>query len=492
MHPFVLNDQVKQLRIAGNKRLRRTYANPAVVAPAHRGRLQSYYSPKAKPSLARNHVGKVEDVSYVSPFLSTPSQKVARSIVNKLSAASHTSNCLPYSRLPLDYDDRRLPDLRSVHVPKIEETDGSTTDEDEEGEVEAMIIVDTVVRKPKPKARSLLANHPGFKFVRFQDSDTPSSSLDIKVEEPPSLWASFAKDGGLSDLPTPTRVTLVDYDFPNTQPVYRVDDILEKMASQSSSMVPFEIASLVSAGMYPANGPVKMLTNKNFKKTLSEDRPVMVAFIAPWCGHCKNLVPEYLKAAKSLDPLVPFYAVDCDVAENKPICGEQASRLVFPLSILKTDHQISKYRSFPRGTKTLPHDYQGERKAGPIIDWMSQKVPNRVAPVKGEEGVAPWLKKNENQPRALLLTSKPRTPLLWKVLGAQFNKKIVFGAAKDIDGSIAKSLGIESADGTESHILIWDADATEPVAYKGAMKHEPLFKHLNAVLEGPKRSKEEL
>ena len=37
------------------------------------------------------------------------------------------------------------------------------------------------------------------------------------------------------------------------------------------------------------------------------------------------MTPEYSKAAKSLSPLVPFYAVDCDDAKNKPLCGEQVS-----------------------------------------------------------------------------------------------------------------------------------------------------------------------
>lgn len=107
----------------------------------------------------------------------------------------------------------------------------------------------------------------------------------------------------------------------------------------------------------------------------------MVAFIAPWCGHCKTLGPEFTAAAASLSPLIPFYAIDCDAAANKPLCGEHGVQ-GFPT-----------IKAFPRAGKGAARDYKGERKKGALVEYAKELVPDRVKKLRADEGADKVLSK---------------------------------------------------------------------------------------------------
>ncbi|PFH38095.1 putative protein disulfide isomerase-related protein (provisional) [Besnoitia besnoiti] len=69
------------------------------------------------------------------------------------------------------------------------------------------------------------------------------------------------------------------------------------------------------AGLYAPNGPVKVLSSKQFKETVVNSNDLfIVEFYADWCGHCQRFAPEFEKAAKAMRGIVSFVAVSDQAA----------------------------------------------------------------------------------------------------------------------------------------------------------------------------------
>ena len=66
--------------------------------------------------------------------------------------------------------------------------------------------------------------------------------------------------------------------------------------------------------------------------------------IAPWCGHCKNLAPEWAKAATALKGIVKLGALDADA--HGQFAGQYGIKGFPTIKVFGTD-------------KNKPTDYQG-------------------------------------------------------------------------------------------------------------------------------------
>nr|DAZ86369.1 TPA_inf: venom-related protein PDI [Conus ebraeus] len=119
-----------------------------------------------------------------------------------------------------------------------------------------------------------------------------------------------------------------------------------------------------SGGSGKAGDPADVveLTDSNFEKeVLEHDGLVMVEFYAPWCGHCKNLAPQWAKAASELKGKVKLCALDATVH-----------------TVMANRYGVRGYptiKAFPAGKKDgEAEDYDGGRTASDIVQWAMEKA----------------------------------------------------------------------------------------------------------------------
>lgn len=122
----------------------------------------------------------------------------------------------------------------------------------------------------------------------------------------------------------------------------------------------------------PEDSSVVKLSADNFESFIKEHTLVLAEFFAPWCGHCKNLAPEYVLAAADLEPKnISLAQIDC--TENQDLCVEQGIRGYPTLKVFKN------------GNIQYPVDYQGQRNREGIVSYMIKQLEPPVKSFTGKE-----------------------------------------------------------------------------------------------------------
>ncbi len=144
-------------------------------------------------------------------------------------------------------------------------------------------------------------------------------------------------------------------------------------SSSSSSSSGSSSSSSSSSGSSSgpgSKGEVVEITDKDFDKlVLGSTDAWMVSFTAPWCGHCKNLKPEWKNAASQLGGKVKFANIDCTRYES--LCGRYNVR-GYPT--------IKHFRAGAKGPSFQGEDYREGRTASALAAYASRELEKYTPP----------------------------------------------------------------------------------------------------------------
>ncbi|KAL6634170.1 hypothetical protein ACP70R_026841 [Stipagrostis hirtigluma subsp. patula] len=148
--------------------------------------------------------------------------------------------------------------------------------------------------------------------------------------------------------------------------------------SASLALLLLLLSSTSRGGRAEEEEAVLTLDAGNFSEVVAAHQFIVVEFYAPWCGHCKQLAPEYEKAASILsrhDPPIVLAKVDGSDKTNKDLISKYEVQGFPTIKILKNQGDSAQ-------------DYHGPRDADGIVEYLKKQAGPASVEIKSAEDAA--------------------------------------------------------------------------------------------------------
>ena len=163
---------------------------------------------------------------------------------------------------------------------------------------------------------------------------------------------------------------------------------------------------------FPIESDIMILTDNSFEKAITKYENVFVAFYAPWCGHCKKLLPELEKIAKILSQENIIIA-KVDATEEKNLSHLYKIRSYPTLKFFKENTSVK---------------YTGKRTENDLIEWARKMASPPVVFLKSLESVENMRK--ENQVSIIYFGKEEKDMKIFKSLAIKF-RDLPFAIVED-------------------------------------------------------------